>query len=421
MWVLVRRVFLGTSALAAGLLLLFADPFARHWLQNQALPDAEVASALRLLAGVLALRLVIVPNRAFLTGLEDLQWLAGMAIGATIVRSVLVLPVMASGGATLSTFFGWQLLVGLAEWACYAIRTSRRLPTSPTAVEPGSAVFRAHWRFTLGLALTGALWTAATNIDRVILSGLLPLTDFAYFSLAVTAASGVLILTAPLAMTFGPRLTRVFASGDRSETVRVYALQTELTAAMAASASLVLILFPAQLMLAWTGDPLIADRAAPVLAFYAAGNALLAMTALPYQLQVAAGHLRLHVYGIGLFVITYFPLLALGLDQLGMRGAGLAWLVPNLLYLLLFIPLVHRRFLPEPHRRWLLRLVTTVSPVLALGLLMKWLLPWPDGRWPILAQLLAAGAMLLLTAAAGSQGTRAALRDLLARRRSAAA
>lgn len=408
-WRLVRRVFIGGGLLVAALLLMFAGPIADQWLRNEALPDGEVSSALRLLGVVLALRLVVVPYRAFLTGLEDLPWIAGTTVAVTILRSVLVLPVMAAGTADLRTFFGWQLLVGCGEWAVYAIRTRRCLPRHGPSRSDGAALLHRHWRFSLGLAVTAAAWTAVTNLDRLILSGLLSLTDYGRFSLAVTAASGVIMLTTPIATAFGPRLIATYARGDRTEIARLYGLQTELVAVMAVAPALVLGLFAPQVLLAWTGDPVIAVTAAPVLALYALGNALMALIALPAMLQVAAGRLRLHVIGIACFVPVYLPLLALGLKQYGMAGAGLAWIVPNLLYVGLFVPLIHRRYLPEPHRRWLGRLALTMLPPAAAALALALALPWPQDRWWILAELVVVGGVLLAIAVGSAPGLRGRL------------
>lgn len=391
----VTRIFVALSILLAGVLLLGAGPVASMWLRNEALSDVDVALALRLLGGLLALRLLMIPWRALLLGFEDLTWLGGLTIATTVLRTILVLPIMMLVGETLFVFFGWQLFICFIEWLALAWRSRRLLPPTAAPALAAREIVAQHWRFSLGAAAAGALWAAATNIDKVVLSGLLPLPEYGMFTIATVAAGGVLLLSGPLSMAFGPRLTAAYARDEPSEITRVYGAQTELLVLIMLPAALVLILFPAQVLFAWTGEAAIAAAAGPVLALYAGGNALMAMIALSAMLQMAAGIMKMHVIGIILFVTGYLPLLALLLQWRGMIGAGLAWLVATLCYWLLFVPLVHRRFLPESHGQWLVRATRIAIPLFLAGLALKAVLPWPTGRWMVLVQLCASGAVLM--------------------------
>lgn len=409
-WSLLR--FAETSFLALGLVIALslaagAPAIAGQWLNEAALDHGEVVQALRLIGVVLALRFLAIPYRATLTGLEDLAWLGGANAVVTTVRSVLVLLALALFGASLTVFFLWQLAIGIGEVALLYWRTRRLLTPVPAAPGSRRSAFARHWRFSLGMASASAIWVAATSADRIIVSGLLPLRDYSLFSIAVTAAGGVMLIVAPFALALGPRISRLHAGGDRPALIAAYAETTQLTAVAAFPVALVLALFASQVLWAWTGKEDIASDAAGVLALYALGNALLTIGALPLQLQVAAGQLRLHVLGTILFVALLLPLLWWWTGVDGMEGAGRAWLAVNLAFVAFWVPVAHRRFLPAPHWRWLGgQVLAVLLPTAAAALLLKLLLPWPDERLPAILQLGAVGAVLLGVAAASASNLR---------------
>jgi O-antigen/teichoic acid export membrane protein len=407
---IVLLVFAAVGAVGAALLFVTAPLVVRHWLHVQSLPDREAIGALRIMSGVLALRFLAIPLRGVLTGSEDLQWLGVVNMTATTFRSVLVLPVMWLFSASLGVFFVWQLLVGLLEIAALALRVHRTIPVAERPEGGPVAILSRHIGFSLGMAATSAIWVAATNADKVLLSGLVPLRDYSMYSIATTAAGGVLLVIGPFGMALGPTIVRVHAEGGTDELVRRYFQITQLTVAAGVPAALALALFARQTLWAWTGNPIIAQAAAPVLTSYALGNGLLAISGLPLLLQIAAGRLKLQVIGTGLFALLLLPLLWFGTRTFGMTGAGLAWLSINLLFFVCWVPLVHRIFLPAPHLRWLMSSVApTVVATAAAAIALKLVLPWPADRWLTLIQLLAVGATLLVVAAVSTRALRAPL------------
>jgi O-antigen/teichoic acid export membrane protein len=169
-----------------------------------------------------------------------------------------------------------------------------------------------------------------------------------------------------------------------------------------------------QVLAAWTGQPTIARHAAPVLALYALGNGLLALSGFPYFLQAARGQLRLHLLGNFLFILLFVPLLLVAVSRWGVVGAGYAWFAANLLPFLIWLPIVHRYHLRGLHLDWLSRdIVAIIVPPAAAAVLMERWVDWPQSRPVLAAALLAAFLMLTLLAACSSSSVRHRLRARL--------
>jgi O-antigen/teichoic acid export membrane protein len=406
-------LFVALALAGAAILSLAAPAIAARWLKLQQLSAEEVSVALVLMAGVVALRWVAGLYRGVVAGFERIVWLSGCNAAVATARFVLVLPVMAVAGATITVYFAWQLAVAVVEVLVLARMSYRLLPPVKDA-SGAKARVGFEWqplagvmRFSLSAAFTSAMWVLVTQTDKLMLSTALALPEFAVFTLAVQVAGAITLLSAPIGQAVLPRLTRLAAAGDEGGLRRLYRDLTQVVVVAVVPIVVVLSCFAEPVIRAWTGDAAIAAQAAPVLALYAIGNGILAVAGLPYALQVARGNLDLHVLGNLFFIALFLPLLLWLVAVHGAVGAGVAWVVANALPLLLWIPLVHRRFLSGMHWRWLGADIAIPMLLAVSGgalALVAW--PQPEHRWAVAAGLLLAWFGVQLLAAAGSGTTR---------------
>lgn len=405
-----------TVALLGGLLMaLGAGHIARGWLKVQQLPLAEVEQAIVLMAVILAFRWISGLYRGVINGFEHLVWLNSFNILIATARFVVVLLVLRWIGNSPVYFFGFEVLVAAVEFAVLMIQTYRLLPAiGPKWLVPWDwRPVQASLGFSLSIAFTGSVWVLVTQTDKLVLSKLLPLSIYAYFSLAVLVASSILMVIGPLTGALLPRLTRLAAEGDEVGLVTLYRQATQAVAAVAVPTALVLTLFPEQVLWAWTGRVDIAHQAAPVLRLYAMGNGFMALAAFPYYLQFAKGDLRLHLMGNLVFVTILIPCILLATSRFGAVGAGWIWLVSNCIFFLFWTPVVHRRLVRGLHTPWLLR---DVAPVVAGPILLACALhsrvAWPGSRVVTLGVAVAVWGGLLVVAMAGSSAVRARVKGL---------
>lgn len=365
-------VFLAVALAGCALLLAGAEPVARDWLQAQALPPAEVLLCVQLMAPIIALRWMTGLYRGALAGAERLVWLAGFNAAIASLRFVGVVPLLMFVGTAPSLFFAFQLGVAVIELAVLMAHAYRHLPPLPAGARVTSswAALRPVLGFSLTVAFTSSVWVLVTQTDKLVLSKILPLDDYGVFTLAVLVASGITLLSAPVGNAVMPRLSRLEAEGRHAQLVHVYRQATQAVAVLAGAAALTLAFGAEALLRAWTGDPDLARRAAPVLTLYALGNGVLAVAAFPYYLQYAKGDLRLHLVGNAVFVVLLVPLVVWATSAHGGVGAGWVWLGMNLLSFVAWLPLVHRRFEPGLNRRWYLHDVGLIfgASALAAGL-----------------------------------------------------
>jgi len=406
----VEGLFIAVVAVAGAVLFLGAEQIARRWLHAEHLSQHEVTGAIEMMAICVMVRLLGELYRGAISGFERQTWLAGFNTVFGTVRLVLVVPYLHWAGASLSNFFAFQIVATAVETVVLVVQTYRLIPRTRERATPWRlAPIRRVFAFSLVMFLASVVWITTSQIDKLILSGMLPLAGYGAFSLAVTAAGGVLMVSGSLADVLIPRLTRLHAEGAQVALMLLYRRATQWVGMMAWPIACILAVHSERVLWIWTGDASLATRAAPVLGLYALGNAMLAVGALPYYLQFAQGQLRLHLLGTALMVALLLPCVVWATARHGAAGAAAVWLGVNALYLLLWAPVAHARSAPGIHREWLLGDVMPIASLAALAAVASHWLPWPSDRWGAAMLLLPVSAAVLLVSAAGSSWARGAL------------
>ena len=416
LWRALQLIFFVVALLGGGAMFGFSSVIANGWLKVQTLPLAQVQLALQLMAVGVALRWMSGLYRGCISGSERLVWLGGFNAFVATLRFVGVLPVLIWVGHSPAVFFTYQLLVAVVELAGLAAKAYGLFPAVPPGQQLGwspaslFAPIKPVLNFSLTIAFTSSVWVLVTQTDKLVLSKLLPLADYGYFTLAVLAASGVMMISGPISGALLPRMARLQAEGNEAGLISLYRNATQMVAVIAIPACLVLAFFAEQVLWVWTGDVHAAAQAAPVLRLYALGNGFLTIAAFPYYLQFAKGDVKLHWIGNTIFLLLLIPSLVWATWQYGTTGAGYAWLGSNAVYFFAWVPMVHKRFVPGLHRIWLeqdLGAIVLLTTVVAF--LVSSAVTWSPERFVVISTVVAIGTIFMFVGAFSSSCIRGRL------------
>ncbi len=387
-----------------------------NWLKVQNLNIELVATCVFLMGLAGTLRWLAGLYRAGLIGLEKQPWVNGALVILTTLKFVVVLPVIAFSDSPALAFFKFQALIGVIELVVFSRVLYRSLPEHPRSILPCIVALKAMWPTASAMAFMAGMWVFSTQIDKLILSRILSLEAFGYFTLAAAVAGAMMILVLPLNQVIQPRMTILVAQGRYSELRELYHISTQIAAVALTVLGGGLALFAYSLLWAWTGNRLVATEAAPILFWYALTNTLIGLLVLPFMLQFAHGYLRLHVTGNIVLALTLIPALVLASLHYGAEGAGLVLFTANLLFLLFWVPFAHQRLMPQVVWEWPLH---DILPIVLASLLVLWvaslLLPTGKGR---LITVLLVMLIMLLSASVGllaGDKTRDLVRNMLFR------
>jgi O-antigen/teichoic acid export membrane protein len=169
-------------------------------------------------------------------------------------------------------------------------------------------------------------------------------------------------------------------------------------------AAAVIAAFSGELLLLWTNDPVVANAAAPIAAFLVVGTALNGLMNVPYALQLAHGWTRLAVKVNLLLILVAAPAIVFVTPRYGTLGAATIWPAVNLIFMLVAVPITHRRLLPGMGVRWFLRAVALpVSVTVLTAMLCRLAMNGATNRAWIISEIVlawfCAGTALILSTA----------------------
>ena len=360
--------FICSAVAIAGVGVLASGWVAENWLNIEHLPIKEVEYSLAVVAIAVAARWASGPFRSVLLGFERQVIFNILSIIFATLRFVAVIPAMIFFGKNLMVYFTWQLFCSLFELFTFGMVCARFLPknTEPANKEDFKLLVRPVIKFALSIAFTSAVWVFVTQLDKLILSRLLPIGEYGIFSMMVMAASGITILSAPVGEAIMPRLTVLKEKSDICYLNKIYNQSTQLITVIVAPISMVLAFYSEFVIYLWTGNSSVATSGASILLYYALGNGLLALSALPYYLQYAYGNVRLHVIGNVIFAVILLPSIIIAARNYGTFGAAIVWFVQNLLFFVCWVWIIHKQFLLESHLKWFL---SNVAPIYLTSLI----------------------------------------------------
>jgi O-antigen/teichoic acid export membrane protein len=394
-------VFTCVAIIGGTALFLEATAISERWLNTHSLPAAEVRGAVQIMTICVALRWLTGLYRGVITGSERLVWLSGCNALIATLRFGGVFVTMWIWGYTPVVFFGHQLAVAALEFAMLLAMAHTLLPDIRGLAQRLGWSFRPVeplLRFSLTIAFTSGVWVLVTQTDKLILSGILPLAQYGYFTLAVLVAGGITILTGPISTALLPRMARLYAEGRDTEVRRLYSNAAQLVSVVAGSLAVAFVVGAEHFLFAWTGSRDVTAAAAPILRLYAIGNGLLALGAFPFYLQYARGSLGYHLIGNVALVVVLIPSIIVAASRAGAIGAGWVWVAMNASYLFLWVGYVHSKLEPGLHWSWLGQNVFAILlPVLIVCLLLRLALPGVHSRFgEILYAVALAGVCLLV-------------------------
>jgi O-antigen/teichoic acid export membrane protein len=325
---------------------------ASEWLSPTHISVKDVANAIAIMGFVVALRFIEDIYDSSLAGLQ-LQVTETIIVSVmATARSVGAVAILAWVSPTIRAFFLWQGVISLITAPVLAIAVYRALPRSPDFARLSWPALIKIRRFAGGMFAVTLLALLLTQIDKILISRLLPLAVFAQYALAGVVANALYMLTGPISAAFYPRFTELVTRRDEASLRRAYHLAAQLVTALMGTAAVILIMFGDKVLLLWTRDAVLAKHVSGLLAVIALGTLLHSLTWIPYQLQLAYGWTTLAINVNIVAVAILVPTLFFAVPAYGAIGAAWVWVTLNAGYVVFSINLMHRRLLPTEKWRW---------------------------------------------------------------------
>jgi O-antigen/teichoic acid export membrane protein len=394
----------------AGLVMLagfvFAPLIAKYWLVTT-LPAEDSVVALRVASVRLGLAF---PLGIYQVVLQALQ-------RQVLLNSITSIAAVASAGACAVAVATTRSVIGYAVADAAMVLVLVIALSRVTAFRSATPRFdRAElsrlWRMSLSLIWVHGVGALIKQLDRIVMSKLLPLASLAVYSAGTAGGRLLPMMTGPFSTAVYPQTCALAARDDDDAFVAHILRNAAVIFVLGLAPALPLMFFAGDLLLAWTGNARIASGGAPALAVFVIGTIFTAATTVLYQSQTAKG-LTGPAVRVNTFAIFWFPLVLWGLvGRFGIVGAAWAWLLYSVTGWLVFFattPVLAVRGNRSRYLRMHLLIAAATIPVAAA---MRWLAVefFDHNLWLRVACAISTGALVLgtgaLTASVGHPGTR---------------
>ena len=192
---------------------------ADNWLNLKTFHPERVSFFLKIISFDVGFQLLFRFYMGGLLGLEK-QVKANMyQVGWGILRNGLVVAALLFV-PTLEMFFIWQTI------STIIFTILLRLSLNETLIgvykfdfkfKIERSVLKKIWRFAGGVLLISLVASLNTQMDKIVISKLLPVESLGYYTLAVSLSMGIIVLVNPISVALLPRFTALYSSGKKEE------------------------------------------------------------------------------------------------------------------------------------------------------------------------------------------------------------
>jgi len=368
-------LFFGIALVTVLSIYLSSDWLAYSWIKPVSLDPESVSYCIALMGVIVGLRLYSTMYRSGINGFEDQVWINIIQFTISSLRYIGAYIFIAYVSNDIIRFFEYQLAIAILEAILLKRRFYQKLPVFESQIKwlkIDWRIFKKSLPFTQSIAYTSVILIAITQLDKLLLSGILTLEDFGYFSLITLISGAILSLAIPVFLAFLPRMTLLLSRGDHKGMLNAYSNMTQVTTWVTGALSTMVFIFSKELLFSLTGSNLTYKWGDEVIYWYVAGSFLFVLGTFQYYLQNALGSLKLYVIGLTIAFVLMMPIIYGVAFSYGAIGTGQLWFFFSLIWFLVLTPIVHQQNAPNFHIGWL---INDLLPIL-LAMLVSAFFIW---------------------------------------------
>ena len=318
------------------------------WFNYVDLTQADVSFCLVIMAFFIVCKWMSGLYKAVITGVENFRIIAFINIFVVSVRYVFVIPVFYFYRADIKIFFLIQLVAVFFETLLLYHFYKGFLPKAGEfSYKDGFHRLKSLVGFSSQAGVVSLLYVIVTQVDKLYLSKTLKLDVYGVFSFSIVFATLLNMFAAPIQHVLQPRLVKVFSNFSRElfyeyfkSTFIVFSLlMMYVTGAVILSIKTVLI------FMSYSLENI--NTVLDIARLYLLGNAFFLISSMSFFMQYAQGGIRYHLLGQVFFCLIYGGAVLFFSDKYTYLATGGYWLFLNFIYVLLWLPFVNSKCMPE--------------------------------------------------------------------------
>lgn len=340
-------------SIIAGLIALCLSPLiARYWVTPENLSIETITWAFALLSISIVFQFSTGFYSGGLLGLQRQVLLNVLRIVFATIRSFGALLVLIYFSKSVLAFFGWNLIVAIFQAFSFKFILWHYLPKSNSNPKFDVQELKKIWRFAIGMLGINFTAILLTQTDKIILSKILTLEQFGYYTIACTLGLLISQIITPITQSYFPKFSALISLNRIEELKNLYHHGSQMISILVLPVTFIMIFYSKELIFIWTSDMVTVENTWLITAVYAFGTGLNGLINIPYTLTLSYGWTKLGLYQNIVYLIIMIPLTIFYAFKFGALGGALSWVTINTLYILITPSLIHNRLLKGELANW---------------------------------------------------------------------
>lgn len=341
-----ERVYALIGLVAATGFAAGAGYISHEWIQSTQLDPQIVEQAIYLLAIRIALAF---PQGVYLSifiGTQHQVQSNAITLSVTLLGTIINLVVVVFTRSLVALYAG-EVFTSLILLMVLRNRAFLILPGRMDS-EPGTFSFtdlRAIAKPSVGIMWTSGIGIVITQMDRVLLSKLVTLSQLAVYNAGIAGGRLISMLYMPFLTAAFPETCQIAARGDKGELTRHIIRNATVVSALTAAFAFPVCFFARDILLVWTRLPVISEEGWRIMVVYILGSVALSNASVFYMLQMALGSVHYSALYNTVALLWFPPLIRHLIQHHGTEGAAWSWFIYGVTTWIFMIAISHARYL----------------------------------------------------------------------------
>ncbi len=358
-------------------ILFFSDKIANFWLSSETISTSQLTNYLIIIGAIIAIQWPVSLYVGALSGLQEQVKMNSLQVVVSILNWGGAAFVIIFIHNSLTAFFYWQIFVAGISVISFLILTWICVNGGFLWASFSSNIVRNLMSITTQMATNSIIGTFIRQIDKLLLSALLPLEQFGIYALVALIARIPSMIIAPTSKAVYPRLSQIIGEKTKSNKLSyVYHLSCQSSGIISIVAATVIACYSYTILWIYTGDINIATNGMWILTLLAISRLMHSFMIIPFTLQLAYGYLKIAIYGQIISIIWLLGSIYYFTNNYGIIGPGISWILLSTFMFIIASPIIHRKLLPGEFKKWISEdTLLPLSMVLLLLLIVRISLP----------------------------------------------
>lgn len=346
-----------------------AQSIVKKWLHVGDINSSLATSAIRLMGLSIAIQFFSSLYYNGLLGLESQVKANYYQIGSSVLKNVGVVFVLWLVKADIRLFYLWFICVDVVYLLALRVNLFRTLHVNGSFIWSIKRLdnLRSIGRYAIGVLMISIISAINFQLDSIVVSKYLPITDLGIYNLAFSLSQLPVILVNAIVLALFPRFVFYYSTKDFDSLKSLFTRSYKTLGILAISLSIFICMFSKDLLIFWTKNHEIASEGSMPASLLIIGSAFLALQIIPFNIALAHSVTKINIYFGVINIIIVIPMLLYLVPMYGIIGAAFTWF-----FILLFLTpfyncYVYYKFIGTNWLKWFIR--DTALPILIISVI----------------------------------------------------